>query len=70
MGSSTRSRAALSPNPNPNPNPSPSPNQVKLGSRKGCNLPNVDVDLPALSEKDKADLSFGVSQVRVRMVFA
>jgi pyruvate kinase len=44
-------------------------NTGKLGSRKGVNIPNVDIELPALSEKDKADLKWGVEQ-GVDMIFA
>ncbi|KIW72599.1 pyruvate kinase [Phialophora macrospora] len=44
-------------------------NNGQISSRKGVNLPGTDVDLPALSKKDVADLEFGVKN-NVDMVFA
>ena len=33
-----------------------------LGSRKGVNLPNVRLSLPAITEQDRADIIFGINE--------
>ena len=38
-------------------------NTSEIGERKGVNLPGAKVELPAMSDKDKTDIAFGV-QVR------
>lgn len=37
-------------------------NGGQLSNRKGVNVPNVKVNLPAITEKDKADIIFGIGQ--------
>ena len=37
-------------------------NGGELGQRKGINVPNVKVNLPAITEKDKEDILFGIRQ--------
>lgn len=37
-------------------------NGGELGERKGVNVPNVKIKLPSLTDKDKADILFGIEQ--------
>ena len=37
-------------------------NGGELGQRKGVNVPNVSVGLPDVTEKDKEDILFGITQ--------
>ena len=43
-------------------------NLATICSGKNCNLPGAIIDLPAVSEKDRKDLLFGVEQ-KVCIVF-
>ena len=44
-------------------------NGGRLGSRKGCNFPGIKVPLKIISERDAADLKFGIDN-DVDVVFA
>jgi len=37
-------------------------NGGELGERKGINLPNIEVHLPGITDKDKEDILFGIEQ--------
>ncbi len=37
-------------------------NSGLIGERKGVNIPNVDISLPAVTERDRADILFGLTQ--------
>ena len=37
-------------------------NGGELGSKKGVNVPNVKINLPGITEKDKKDILFGIDQ--------
>lgn len=37
-------------------------NSGRIKNRRGVNVPNSKVDLPALTDKDKADLRYGVQK--------
>lgn len=37
-------------------------NGGELGNRKGVNVPNVKIRLPGLTDKDKADIQFGIDE--------
>lgn len=37
-------------------------NGGELGERKGVNVPNVKVKLPAITQKDREDIVFGIQQ--------